>query len=495
MGLNLLIRHLYIFNFNLMRKFILKFTAISFILIVILFRVELIEAWNPLDSNHQFIYARWNALYDLTEKEEIDILLMGNSRVYRGINPKLLSTATSTISFVLGAPGTTLQDTYFSFKEILKRTTPKLLIIETYCINGFEYTSSSSVTSIFKSFNAKKDFESKVLSTPYLFHINHWPFAWMNSIRNHNYIFDDKQDLKKNIKDHPKVVEQITRGKDNKYMGKYNLYLGKFSGGKGLQDDILTKYEQDGAPADMAKRRISDINKYYLIKLDELCRENNVELAFLTIPVYYKHLKNYNQFRKKLEAQIYPLERKWLDLQDDYDTNFFTTEHFDNTYSSNQHTTAAGSYACTKKLVDFVKIEFPDILPDKSKDKNWHKLFYGSENYFLHYTVNEADKKNKILFKDVMLNEILIEECGFAITSPKYIFMWAKLKREDLAADYMDSKTLRMLAIVNIKGENKKVTLELAYKPYYSDDNYFIFSGYLKPMEIVQIIQVKLHSK
>ena len=81
MGLNLLIRHLYIFNFNLMRKFILKFTAISFILIAILFRVELIEAWNPLDSNHQFIYVRRNALYDLTEKEEIDILLMGNSRV------------------------------------------------------------------------------------------------------------------------------------------------------------------------------------------------------------------------------------------------------------------------------------------------------------------------------------------------------------------------------------------------------------------------------
>ncbi|MBR4755913.1 MAG: hypothetical protein IK076_03130, partial [Bacteroidales bacterium] len=41
-------------------------------------------------NNHEL--AMWDAFYDFTEKNEVDVLLIGNSHLYTGINPNHLST-------------------------------------------------------------------------------------------------------------------------------------------------------------------------------------------------------------------------------------------------------------------------------------------------------------------------------------------------------------------------------------------------------------------
>ena len=266
-----------------MKRITIKFFIISSIIIAVVLKIESTNAFNPISGTDLYTHARWNSLYDLTEKDTIDVLIMGNSRSYNGINPKQLSCATSSLSFIIGAPGTTFKDTYFSFKEILKRTKPKLLVIETYCINNFSYTNSSgTLQSILKSFSAKINFKSKLESTPFLFEVNDWPYAWLTSIRNHNYIFDEKQNLQENIEKTPQIEESIKKGSDNKYVGKYQLYLGKYNGNSGLKKKVIERYKKEGPLTDGATRFVSDTHKEYLKKLNTLCLEN----IYSTLPLY-----------------------------------------------------------------------------------------------------------------------------------------------------------------------------------------------------------------
>ena len=61
----------------------------------------------------------WEEFYTFTKDKEIDVLLLGNSHIYTGINPQSLSTSLGVNSFIISAPGTHLGDVYFNFKEAL----------------------------------------------------------------------------------------------------------------------------------------------------------------------------------------------------------------------------------------------------------------------------------------------------------------------------------------------------------------------------------------
>ena len=86
--------------------------------------IILIDAKGIFDSSEINYHSKraWDEFYTFTEDNEIDVLLIGNSHVYTGINPQSLSTSLGVNSFILSAPGTHLGDVYFSFKEALKRT-------------------------------------------------------------------------------------------------------------------------------------------------------------------------------------------------------------------------------------------------------------------------------------------------------------------------------------------------------------------------------------
>ena len=456
------------------------------------------NAWNSVESSEQYVYARWNSLYDLTRRGDIDILLMGNSRIYNGISPKRLSIGTSSTAFIMGSPGTTLADNYFSFKEILKRTKPKVLIIETYCINAYEKRTSKNPISVIKSFRARKDFMSKLESTPFLFQINHWPYAWLHSIRNHDNIFDEEHSLKETKEKNKKLKELVEKGRDKKYMGKYSLYLGKYNGNFGLTEEVLKryekwKYENEGPPDDASVRTISRYNKKYLKKLNKLCKKNDVELVFITIPVYYKHIKNWDKAKKVLADEIDKTGRKWLDLQDEYDTNYFKPVHFDNTYTQNQHTTAEGSYACTGKLIKFLHDEFPNILQDHSKEKKWKDMFYGKEDYFIYYPPSENDKNNRILLKNINTNGIVFNEIGYSAVNSKMSFLWVKVKNNVAVPDTISNKLLGMSAIVNLDNTQQLVNISLQNSSYYNNDDFKIFTAYIKPMQFLQIANLQFY--
>ena len=476
-----------------MKKITIKFFIISSIIIAVVLKIESTNAFNPISGTDLYAHARWNALYDLTKKDTIDVLIMGNSRSYNGINPKQLSCATSSLSFIIGAPGTTLKDTYFSFKEILKRTNPKLLIIETYCINNFNYSKSpGTLQSIFKSFSAKIDFNTKVESTPFLFEVNDWPNAWLKSIRNHNYIFDEKQNLSENIDKTSQIEESINKGNDNKYVGKYSVYLGKYNGNSGLKKEIIERYKKEGPLTDDSLRVISDTHKEYLKKLNELCTKNNIELMFLTIPVYSGSIKNHDIFRNYFEEIIKPLNRNWLDLQNNYD---FLPSHFDNVYKAAHHTTAEGSFVCTKKLVDFIDSKYQSLIPSRVAEKSWLEKFYGTEEYFPYHSAINNDEKVIQLIKNKDVDGIKVQECAYTNVTKKYGIIWGKTTLNDSLNINLKNYNLGLIAKVKMDGEIKNIQIIVPYNDIYSNGKKVVFLTRTKALEIQQLYRVNFIEK
>jgi len=246
--------------------------------------------FNPNEINNH-TKRKWNSFYKFTKDNNVDVLLLGSSHLYSGINPKNLSATLGVNAFILASPGTNIIDTYYSLKESIKKTKPKLVIIETYGINKSNpyKLNEGNLSDQFKSFYARKDFITKITSTPFLFKSKDFIYAWSNTIRNHEFIFKDTTQLAKN-----KIIINKKKNKDER------LYLGRYVRFKtGIEKDILSKYDSLGSPVEGADYEYNDFAKKYVKAIVDLCNNNDIELMFLTLPMYYKHIENYPHGMKK----------------------------------------------------------------------------------------------------------------------------------------------------------------------------------------------------
>jgi hypothetical protein len=251
--------------------------------------------FNPDESNNH-TKRKWDVFYELSKEIEIDVLMLGNSHLYTGINPENLCTNLGVNAFILASPGTHIGDTYFALKEALKTNKPKLVIIETFGINNFNpYELDGEVLSNeLKSFSARKDFISKASSTPFLFLPKNYPYAWSNTLRNHGFIFTNPEQLELN----KVLMDQVLPPKPGLYLGRYIRFQ------TGIEPDNLAKYETEPAPLDGEDYAYSKYTVKYVDKIVALCKEQNIPLLFVTVPMYYKHIANYAAWKNKLRRNF-----------------------------------------------------------------------------------------------------------------------------------------------------------------------------------------------
>jgi hypothetical protein len=354
----------------------LKFCSKLLLLLAIIVAVVVYtdkEEYFKADQSNNHVDRKWKSFYNFTKNKTIDIILCGNSHIITGIDPFVLSCATSTNCFILGTPGVDIADTYFSLCDALKHTIPKLVVIETYAIGGNDDKDNGSMYQIM-SFEAHNDFFYKLQMMPKLFNSNSWIKAWSPTIRNHSFLLTNQEQIKFNIKNHGKRPASTN-----------NLDLGRFARfGFGLQDSILQKYDSIGAPVNGSNFTISERSKNNLKKIMDLCKEKEIPVLFLTIPMYYKHIHDYEHWQAVLSEELkkYP-DSKWINWQMPYDTTTFTPEVFENTYETNQHLSNFGMALTAYKLADFLLQNNSYNLPDRSKEKQWISDF-SNQPHFLY---------------------------------------------------------------------------------------------------------------
>lgn len=457
------------------RRFILKFVLFSSIVALVIFYTDVKGYFNP-DYTNDHTRRKWNAYYEFTKKNPVDVVLVGNSHLYTGVSPEHLSNTLGANCFILASPGTTMTDTYYSLKEAIKVRKPKLAVVETFTLNDYDShdLAPGTLSEQFKSFSARKDFFIKLASTPVLFNSDHYTAAWSNTIRNHSFIFTDTAQIRRN-----RTLSKI------KALPERSLYLGRFIRfTSGIEDSTLVKYEREGFKAyEYSKHMPGEEALLFLRKTIQLCKENDVKLVFLTLPMYYKHVHDYVGF-KDIVGQIIDGDAPWIDMQLPYDTLAFNPECFENTVAENQHMTYYGSLVAAYKLAGYIQQVFPAAVPDRSKDNRWKQLFYGSDGYFENHSP-ESDGVSKVLLSNSNLeNGTKIKELIY-VPSQGAARLLLKVERQDSLA----STAIKALVSLEVEVDNKtlNIPMELIQSPAIQPAGHSVFmSEYFDPRVVVK---------
>ena len=455
-------------------KFLLLFSAV----VALVVYTDKKGYFEP-DQSNEHPARKWNSFYEFTTKDTVDVVLVGNSHCFSGINPKNLSAALGVNCFVLASPATTIMDSYFCLEEAFERTNPKVAIIETYGISNTvnHSLSANGLSEQFRSYNARKNKRLKLASMPELFAFEYYVPAWSKSIRNHDFIFRDRQQLETNIK-----LSKRQKTKDDK------LYLGRFVRfTTGIEDSTMMKYDSLGAPVDGALRKVNEENDKYVNKIVELCKQHNVIPVFVTIPMYYRHVERYEDWKRTIDSVITPTGAAWLDLQKPYDTLVFDKDCFENTYQQNQHMTYEGSLRGAYKVAHFLVDSLKIVFPKRDTTQHWHDLFYGEEGYFENYPPREGDTTFVMICQNQEVDSIIeIKEC-FVLKREETKTVFLKIKRK--AGIRPPDNPFTLLTEVNINGEHAYALMECWQQHTYDPFDHYL---YITPMrEDVEMLGIK----
>jgi len=463
------------------RTIALKFAILALVVLLGLSFSDRKNYFNPNNINNHTL-KKWNTYYDFTEKNDVDLLLVGNSHLYTGINPKNLSTALGCNAFILASPGTEVDDHYYALKEAIKVNKPQLVVIETFGLKKITPKAKSKglLSDQFKSFAARKNFFQKVVSTPSLFSMNNYGYAWSNTVRNHNFLYTNFDQIKKNI-----------NGENNPKTDPDKLYLGRFVRFQtGIEDSTLVKYQNLGAPVDGELYEVNKLQEKYIKNIVDLCESNEIELIFLTLPMYKDHISSYEAWKSKLKASLgdkYGSDKYWLDLQEGKGYEGFTRNSFENTYAANQHMTYKGSLLATYKLVDFIQDQERINLVNRKEDQDWIDMFHKEEGFLENNSPTKDDKETQILYTsdtEIVKEVIVKKEKDFSNIIAKVI------PQSDLMHDNLKTKSIRMTLVINYNGVQQSSYLFLPLDVLHSTKTKMNFSKNVKPLEILEVSEI-----
>jgi hypothetical protein len=401
------------------------------------------------DQTNNHVERKWRSFYRFTGRQhkDVDIVVFGNSHASAGIDPFLVSMATGVNCFILNTPGSSIVDAYFNLKEVLKYTKPKLAILETFFIFSTEI---GEEWGRIQSFEAKKkdDVWGKLKVMPYLFLSDEYVKAWSPTIRNHSFLLTDMERIRFN-REHVGL---------NKNPDRVKLDLGRFSHGNNfLKENTLHLYDSLGAPAISSRAKIAEGTQKYLKKFAELCKENDIEMMFFTVPMYPKVFSCYDSLRMVLQKEFdkYP-HAKWCNLQYPYDSILLTKEAYNDEYSGSQHTTSYGMIIATQKLTDFIVKNYEGILPDRSKDKDWIADFCEKDEFAYYQPIVPKMKDYISVEKDKNVGKFHIREVVLRKNEETYQVI-VKIDDDEELTD-----RITMLFRVELNGEHFTTPLDLS---------------------------------
>lgn len=456
----------------------LKFMALVAVAVAVVLYTDSKGYFNPNDLNDH-TKKKWEAFYKFTEKDTVDVVLIGNSHCYAGINPKNLSAALGCNCFVLASPGTSVVDSYFCLEEALQRTKPGMVILETYGIGDTEVRKQKNgeLSDQIKSFSARKNLGKKLASTPFLFDVENYLAAWSTSVRNHDFLFRNREQIRNNIE----LMKKPKKEKEKLYLGRFVAFS------SGLTDSTLAKYDSLGAPVDGALREVNEENALYVQKIMDLCDENDIRLVFVTVPMYHKHVKNYADWHNTVAKTIQRKDVPWLDMQMRYDTAAYRPLCFENTYGGNQHTTHYGSVLFAYRIANFIADSVDVQLPRRSQDSAWHKMFYGEEGYFENYPSKDSDTTNVLIAKGLTLGAYEVPDCILSKRKEADL-MLLKVSKDSLSHKALP-ESLDLLLEVEFEGRRVLTMARMMQAPQYRPLKHGLFLANLR--KDIRILSLK----
>lgn len=284
---------------------------------------------------------RWDTFYETAEKENIDILLLGSSQSFRGLDPRVFTDNLNLSSYNLSTSAQVISQTYYTLVESLRFTKPNLVILETYF-----FDESSLIED--RWYFAYEEVAAMKFSTNkfnYIFDLFTWDTyidAFFPAIREHDN-WSDEETLEKN-NNYLKLGEQ-----------KLQMYNGFIPDETHLSYENIQKYLD--LEYHIQKFEIDDKDLFYIEKIVNLCKENDINLIFVktAMPKYHTEKTNYNDFYNETKRIADLLGIPFIDFNIIYNQVGFENIHFRDEFSTtNHHLNTMGAKLTTDYLVDYI---------------------------------------------------------------------------------------------------------------------------------------------
>lgn len=287
---------------------------------------------------------RWDGFYEKAAEENIDILMLGSSQSFRGIDPRLFEEQLETTAYNLSNSAQVLSQTRYALEEALRHTDPQVVILETYFINQADLLED-------RWYFAYEEVAAMRPGLPrfrYIFDL-FTPMTYLDAlfpaIREHEN-WSDEETLEAN-----RLYAETGASKE-----KANLHLGYVEDESVLSEIHLAEYaqlpyhEQDFTMDEAALRHLRAIR--------DLCDAHGITLILVKTAMPKAHTDRTNEAdRHAMTALVAEeLDLPFIDFNLLYDTLGFTNAQFRDEFSeTNHHLNSSGARLTTLYLVDYLR--------------------------------------------------------------------------------------------------------------------------------------------
>lgn len=315
----------------------IKLIVFMLLLIAILIQVgkyyEHIKNKNVIVSNFEKAMDEYFAM----PPNSLDILFIGSSHSYCTFDPEIVDKALGTYSFNLGSPLQHPDTSYHLLKKALESQSPRTVVFEIYwdmLDDEFDLKQADSVISAIDDNDFRREFIRDV------FPINEKIKYYLKPIRYQQDVFAY---WNKNLTQ--VVVDRISNTKNQTLDEDINPNPEpipkegvSYHKGRGfIYSEIVIPsseyYETNQFVGfDGAKWEFNETQKGYVRKIVDLCRDNNINILFVTAPianVSMEYINNYHMLHKKVAAFAKELNVSYIDYNMiNLEKNLFTNENF-----------------------------------------------------------------------------------------------------------------------------------------------------------------------
>lgn len=298
--------------------------VISFAVVVILLLIASGKLCDPIRLGLQDSVSERERylLHLLSEPEEmVDVAILGDSESYTLVSTYQLWKEAGIASYIGGQSGQWIGESYFSLKKILKRQSPKVLILETN-----EFFSRGDASVIKDAAKSAQEFARQMF--PILKYHRFWKMEPAD----------------------PKLQTTIFNGFE------LRAAVAPYTGG------VYMHATDDRTP-------VTFITRYYLDKIKRLCDAHGTKLLFVTAPSPVNHTM---QRHNEVQALAYALAVPYLDLN--LNTEELGIDWNLDTLDGGDHLNYTGCQKATAYLQRYMQTHY--TLPDRRDDvryEAWNK--------------------------------------------------------------------------------------------------------------------------
>jgi hypothetical protein len=327
---------------------------------------------------------RWLDFYDLP-RDSLDVVFMGNSHNYVAIQPQIIDDIVPVRSYVIGGGGENVALSYYELREVLKYQHPKVVVLETYTLdlndqlmptqNYFGFLDSgpwdANKTAVAARYLSPEEW---YMLFPSLRTRMEWnsPHMYFAALKNSFWDF---------------VLRALDPG-----LGA--APLNEVIPEADYQSALITTVTDFPQP--------SPEITLYLDRIRELCRENDIQLVLVTIPMVNKTQSTAGRYAP-FDAEKYAADHKILLLE--YDPEMFNHLHF----AEYAHLNRFGSLIVSTQMAQQLAVLLN--LPIDAERLEYYQNFM-----FADYSLKQEN--GRYTLRLIPLNSGADLEYSFSVTDP-----------------------------------------------------------------------------